>query len=168
MTAGQRRWMKLRGLLVPDGPHGDRTRGLLYEPFLASHGANFKVATAAFIFNPNGLRVGDNVYVGFGSYIGQGEVTLGDEVLVGNHVTIVGSNHLRKAGSYRFGGFKGEHVTIGRGTWLAAHCVVTAGVTVGAGCVVAAGAVVTKDFGDGLTIAGVPARVIGEVHDDVA
>lgn len=168
MTAGRRRWLTLRQLLVPDGPHGDRARGRLYEPYLAAYGTNFKVATAAFIFNPGGLRVGDNVYVGVGSYIGQGEVTLADEVLVGNHVTIVASNHLRRGGSYRFGGFRADPVTVGRGTWVAAHAVVTAGVTIGAGCVVAAGAVVTKDFGDGLVIAGVPARAIGESHDDVA
>lgn len=166
MTALERRLMKVRLALTPDGPHGDRRRGELYEPYMSAVGKNFKVATGALIFNPNGLRVGDHVYVGFGSYLGQGEIHLGDEVLIGNHATIVASNHLRKNGSYRFGGFRAEPVRIGCGTWIAAHTVITAGVTIGSGCVVAAGAVVTMDFGDNQVIAGVPARSIGTAKDD--
>ncbi len=159
--------MKLRAAFVPDGSAGDRQRGRLYEPFLRAHGDNFKVASAAFIYHPNGLTVGHHVYIGFGSYLGQGEIHLEDEVLIGNHAVIVASNHLRKAGSYRFGGFRAEPVHIGRGTWIAGHAVVTAGVTIGRGCLVAGGAVVTQDFGDDLIIGGVPARAIGSAKDDL-
>lgn len=166
MTPTERLLLKLRGAFVPDGPTGDRRRGSMVEPFLKAHGENFKVASAAFIYNPNGLSVGNHVYVGFGSYLGQGEIVLEDEVLIGSHATIVASNHLRKERSFRFGGYRAAPVRIGRGTWIAGHAVVTAGVTIGQGCLVAAGAVVTKDFGDDLIIGGVPARVLGEAKDD--
>ena len=86
--------MKWRLLFVPDGPLGDRTRGRLYEPFLKSYGKNFKVGSQAFIFNPNGLTVGNDVYIGFNAYLGQGDITLKDEVLIGNFVSITASNHL--------------------------------------------------------------------------
>jgi len=154
-------WFKLRILTTPHGARGDRDRGKLHEPFLARHGRNFKVAEQAYIYSPDLLEVGDDVYVGFGSYLGNGPIRLEDEVLIGNHVSITAANHLRKGNSYRFGGSEMDGIIVGRGSWIAAHACITAGVSIGEGCLVAAGAVVTKSFGDNLLIAGVPARAIG-------
>ena len=164
ITKNQRLWMKLRSLLIPDGAHGDRKRGVLYEPFLKSFGENFKVGSQALIYNPNGLTVGNHVYIGFNSYLGQGDIILEDEVLIGNFVSITASNHLIKGDSFRFGGYEAKTVTIGKGTWLGAHSSITAGVKIGKSCLVAAGAVVTKSFDDGKIIGGVPAREIGLVE----
>lgn len=165
LTGGQRLSMKLRGLLIPSGPHGDARRGALYRPHLLSCGENFKVAEQAFIYSPEKLRAGDHVYVGFCSYLGNGPIALEDEVLIGNHVSITAANHLEKDKSFRFGGSELKEVRIGRGTWIAAHACITAGVSIGAGSLVAAGAVVTRDFGDRLVIGGVPAKVIGHLDD---
>lgn len=149
---------------IPDGSYGDRERGRLYEPYLKDFGENFKVGSQAFIFNPNGLSVGDHVYIGFNSYIGQGEVELKDEVLIGNFVSITASNHLMKGDSFRFGGIKAEKIIIGRGTWIAAHASITAGVEIGSSCLVAAGAIVTKSIEENFKIiGGVPAKVISEL-----
>lgn len=157
--------LKLRALFIPDGPHGDRARGKLYEPYLRSFGENFKVGTNALIYNPNGLSVGNHVYIGFNSYLGQGNIELEDEVLIGNFVSITASNHLSKNGSYRFGGYEAKDIKIGKGTWLAAHSCIMAGVRLGVSCVVAAGAVVTKSFEDHQIIAGVPAKSIGKTDN---
>lgn len=157
--------MKLKSLLIPDGAHGDRKRGVLYEPFLRSFGENFKVGSQALIYNPNGLVVGNHVYIGFNSYLGQGEIVLEDEVLIGNFVSITASNHLMKDNSFRFGGYEAKTIKIGKGTWIAAHSSITAGVEIGKSCLVAAGAVVTKSFGDGKIIGGIPAREIGLIED---
>lgn len=154
--------IKLVGLFCPDGPTGDRFRGRLYQPFLKRYGTNFKVASGAFIFNPSGLSVGDNVYIGFGSYLGQGEITIEDEVLIGNFVSITASNHLKVDGSYRFGGFEGKAVFIGRGSWLAAGCKIMAGVEVGAGALIGAGAVVTKTVNPHSIALGIPAKEIAK------
>jgi acetyltransferase EpsM len=51
-------------------------------------------------------------------------------------------------------------VRIGEETLVGAGAVVIPGVSIGARCVVGAGAVVTSDVPDGVTVAGVPARVI--------
>lgn len=51
-------------------------------------------------------------------------------------------------------------VRIGRHCWLGKNAIVLPGVVLGDRCVVAAGAVVTKSFGPGSTVAGVPARLI--------
>lgn len=159
MTAFWRRWIQWRSLFIPMGPDGDRDRGKLYEPFLKSCGKNFKIASQAFIYNPAGLTVGNDVYIGFNSYIGNGEIMLCDEVLIGAFVSITATNHLRKLDSYRFGGSEGTPIIVGRGSWLGSHTSLLSGARIGAGCVVAAGAVVNREFGDRLLLAGIPAEI---------
>lgn len=144
--------------LIPSGHHGDRLRGRAYQIFMKKCGKNFKVSTNAFIYAPEKLSVGDNVYIGFNSYLGQGEINLSDEVLIGNFVSITASNHLKKNGSWRFGGFKPDPINIGRGAWLSANSCITAGVNIGSGTVVGAGAVVTKSFGSDKILIGIPAQ----------
>lgn len=166
MTKFWRLYLRIIGLFIPDGPLGDRRRGKLYEPFLKNVGVNFKVASQAMIYNPNGLEVGDHVYIGFNSYLGQGEIILANEVLIGNFVSITASNHLRKGNSYRFGGYESKIVCIGKGTWLGANTCILAGVSIGSGSVVAAGSVVTKSFGDNIVIGGVPAKVLKNLNHE--
>lgn len=158
--------IKFRSFFIADGPLGDRARGKLYEPYLKSCGKNFKVASQAMIYNPNGLEVGDHVYIGFNSYLGQGEIKLDDEVLIGNFVSLTASNHLRKDGSYRFGGFQSKKIKIGRGTWLGGNSCILAGVKLGQGVLVAAGSVVTKSFDSNVIIGGVPGKIIKEIKDE--
>ena len=157
--------IKWKSLLIPDGPLGDRARGKLYEPYLKSYGKNFKMGSQAFIFNPNGLEVGNDVYIGFNSYLGQGEVKLEDEVLIGNFVSITASNHLIKGDSFRFGGYKAESITIGRGSWIGAQSAITAGVSIGKSCLVAAGSIVTKSVNDSMVVGGVPAKEIATIEE---
>ena len=165
MTKWSRLKIKILNLFIVDGPDGDRSRGRLLEPYLKAFGKNFKVGSQAFIFNPKDLVVGDNVYIGFNSYLGQGEIELEDEVLIGNFVSITASNHLMKGDSFRFGGYKGEKIRIGYGTWIGALSSITSGVSIGKSCLVAAGSVVTHSFEDDQMIGGVPAKVIGNISD---
>ena len=151
------KWM---GFFIPDGPHGDKYRGLLYKPFMKECGDNFKMASNAFIFNPGGLSVGNHVYIGFNTYLGQGNIRLEDEVLIGNNASFTASNHLKKDGSYRFGGFNAKDILIKKGAWIAGNSSIMAGVTVGKGALVAAGAVVTKDVSENSIVGGVPAKEI--------
>lgn len=166
LTKFWRLYIRFRGIFIPEGPLGDRKRGKLYEPFLKKYGENFKVASQAMIYNPNGLEVGNHVYIGFNSYIGQGEISLADEVLIGNFVSVTASNHLRKNNSFRFGGFEAKKIQVGKGTWLGGNSCILAGVTIGSGCLVAAGSVVTKDFDNNKVIGGVPAKEIKTLDDE--
>ena len=58
-------------------------------------------------------------------------------------------------------------VTIGNDVWIGGNVTILPGVTVGNNVVVAAGAVVTKNIPDNCVAAGVPARKIKDIENDV-
>jgi len=153
-------WGLLFGLLVPNYGWGLRFRGRWVSPTLRRCGRNLKIANLVNIYNPSGLSVGNDVYIGHAVYLGDGEIELSDEVVIGPFCSITGGNHLFRDGSVRFGGYEYKPVRIGRGTWLGGHVSITAGVTVGSGCLIAAGAVVTRDIPDGMVAGGVPATIL--------
>lgn len=167
MTKFWRYYLKFRYHFIPEGPHGDVIRGNLYRPFLRQCGINFKVYTQAFIYDPNNLSVGNHVCIGFNAYVGSGAlITLEDGVTLGPFSLISSSSHLKKDGSYRFGGLVKDSVHIGSGSQIAAHAVITSGVHLGAGCLIAAGSIVTKSFeGENLIVGGVPAKIIKQLAE---
>lgn len=60
------------------------------------------------------------------------------------------------------GAVLGGAVNVGEGCLIGSGAVVLPGVRIGAGAVIAAGAVVTKHVGEGLTVAGAPAKEMNE------
>ena len=80
--------------------------------------------------------------------------------MLGPYTILASSNHTKRNGSYRQGAPEHLPIVLKRGSWTAAHVVVTAGVTIGAGSACAAGAVVTKDVPDNTVVGGIPARPI--------
>lgn len=58
-------------------------------------------------------------------------------------------------------------VIIGENVWIGSSSTILPGVTVGDNSVVAAGAVVTKDVPKNAVVAGVPARVVKEINNNL-
>lgn len=151
---------------LPNNRIANRIRGLLFSPFLGSCGRNLQVAARVTLLNTHRMYIGNDVYIGYSAWLnGLGGLHFDHEVILGPFVSISTLTHVRKDGSFRFGGAQSASVRIGRGSWLAAHVSVSSGVTIGNGVLVAANAAVTKDVPDDVTVGGVPARIIGKATD---
>ncbi len=110
-----------------------------------------------------GLVIGDNVGISQYGFIGaRGLITNGNNVQIGPRVTMYSENHvfddlkslIREQGLTRKG------IVIEDDCWLGTGCIILDGVTVGRGSVVAAGCVVTKSVPPYSILAGVPGRVL--------
>lgn len=171
----QMRWavpMRMVGVLtdwMPDNRVTIRLRGRLASLFIKECGKNFQMGSQVTLLNPHELQVGDDVYVARGSWLNAlGGLHLEDEVVLGPYVVISTLQHVFKDRSVRFGGSTAAPVSIGRGSWLAAHVSVKCGTRVGAGNLVAANACVVKNTPDHVVVGGVPAKVLGDNKDGEA
>jgi acetyltransferase-like isoleucine patch superfamily enzyme len=121
-----------------------------------------------------GLVIGDDVGISQYGFIGvRGPVRIGNHVLMGPRVTIYAENHnfddldrlIADQGVTRLG------ITIEDDCWLGSGCTILDGVTIGRGSVVAAGCVVTKSVPPYSIVAGVPGHVVRQrgagqpIHD---
>lgn len=107
------------------------------------------------------IRIGRDVWRSFalsgGCYVqGINGIYIGDGTAFGPGVKIISANHDPLTGRMTLD----PPIRIGRRCWIGANAVILPGVVLGDGVIVAAGAVVTKSFDSGVTVAGVPARVI--------
>lgn len=113
-----------------------------------------------------GIRLGRDSLVGEYCVIrGQGGVDIGDRVYLSPLVQVVAVDHVFDDATRPFieQGITARGIAIEDDVWIGSGAVVTDGVRLGRGCVVAAGAVVTHDVPPRSIVAGVPARVVGEV-----
>ena len=128
---------------------------------MAQCGQRFEVANDVRILGLECLSVGDDVYFAPGVVVLAGSrIAIDSEVMLAHKVLVTDGNHTMMEGSYRFGERANMPVSIGFGTWIGANAVILPGVNVGRGVLVAAGAVLTSSVVDGVTVGGIPARVL--------
>jgi acetyltransferase-like isoleucine patch superfamily enzyme len=148
---------------LPDIKAVMRMRGFLLRPSFKSCGRNFQVARGVTINFPHRLEIGRDVYIATGSWLhAWGGIVVEDEVQVGPYSVLVTGDHTLEAGSYRYGPSKLAPIHLCRGSWIAAHAVVTKGVRLGRGALLAASSVATTDIPDFAVAGGVPAKIIKE------
>jgi serine O-acetyltransferase len=105
-----------------------------------------------------GAQLGRGVFVDHGTGIVIGETAVvGDDVSMLHGVTLGGTG--KESGD--------RHPKIGAGVLLGAGATVLGNVRVGAGARVAAGSVVVREVAAHTTVAGVPARMVGEMRGEV-
>lgn len=110
------------------------------------------------------IKVGKGVILYFANscncYIqGINGVEIGDNTIFAPGVKIISANHNKTDFSLHE---KIRPIKIGKQCWLGANAVILPGVELGDNVIVGAGSVVTKSFGDNVTIAGIPAKIISQ------
>jgi maltose O-acetyltransferase len=95
-------------------------------------------------------------------------VRIGARVYVGYEVILITADHEIGPSAQRCGARACGPIDIGDGAWIGSRVVILPGVRIGRGAVVAAGAVVTKDIAPNTLAAGVPARFVRDLDEEVA
>lgn len=118
--------------------------------------------------NGKNIHVGDEFLANYNvTFLDVTNINIGDNVWIGPCTLIATVNHpLNPAGRRKHLGIAKE-VTIGNDVWIGGNVTIVPGVHIGNNVVVAAGAVVTKDVPDNSLVAGVPAKKIKELVNDV-
>ena len=130
-----------------------------------SIGADSKIG--AFVEIQKNAAIGARCKISSHSFVCEG-VTLEDEVFVGHGVMFTNDRYPRAAnedGSLQTeDDWKVVATLVKQRASIGSNATIVAGVVIGKGALVGAGAVVTRDVPDYAIVAGVPARVIGEVR----
>jgi acetyltransferase-like isoleucine patch superfamily enzyme len=129
-------------------------------------GANSKIGT--FVEIQKGATVGSNCKISSHSFICEG-VDIEDGVFIGHGVMF--TNDIYPKAVAEDGNLQTEadwkvvRTHIKNRASIGSNATILCGITIGEGALVGAGAVVTKDVPDFAIVAGVPAKVIGDVRD---
>jgi UDP-2-acetamido-3-amino-2,3-dideoxy-glucuronate N-acetyltransferase len=122
----------------------------------------------SFVEIQKNATVGRHCKISSHSFLCEG-VVIEDEVFVGHGVMF--TNDLYPQATNDDGSLQTEadwsvvKTLVKRRASIGSNVTILAGVTIGAKALVGAGAVVTKDVPDYAIVAGVPARVVGDVRD---
>jgi UDP-2-acetamido-3-amino-2,3-dideoxy-glucuronate N-acetyltransferase len=121
----------------------------------------------AFVEVQKGACIGARVKVSSHAFICEG-VTIDDEVFIGHGVMFTNDRYPRATNSdgslQTDTDWTVETTRVKRRASIGSNATIVSGVTIGEGAVVGAGAVVTTDVPDYAIVAGVPARVIGDIR----
>lgn len=141
-----------------------------------SVGINTRIeGTGNLQFLGKGMRVGNNVGLGYDSFYGcSGGIEIGDDTIIGNMVSFHSENHVFESLQIpiRSQGVQHKGIRIGKNCWIGAKATILDGADVADGCVIAAGAVVKAGFYAANSVyGGVPAKLIRyrqekEVYDE--
>lgn len=108
-----------------------------------------------------GVRIGDHVEIGSNSCIDKGAIVftkIEDFVKIDNLVHIAHNCQIGKGSMIIAGAEVSGSVTLGEDVWVGPNACIIDGVSIGSNSMVGIGAVVTKSFGNNVTVAGNPAR----------
>jgi UDP-2-acetamido-3-amino-2,3-dideoxy-glucuronate N-acetyltransferase len=130
-----------------------------------SIGAQTKIG--AFVEIQKGAHVGSRCKVSSHSFICEG-VEIEDEVFIGHGVIFTNDVYpaaTNPEGALQSGAdWKVVRTRVKKGASIGSNATLIAGISIGENALIGAGAVVTHDVPDYAIVAGVPARVIGDVR----
>lgn len=140
----------------------------LIHSFFGKAGENVNVLPGFMCDNGHNIYVGDDFIANYNvTILDVAEVHIGDHVMIGPSSLICTVNHPLTPQGRRHHLSIVKPITIGNDVWIGGNVTILPGVTIGNNVVVAAGAVVTKDIPDNTLVAGVPARKIRDLENDL-
>jgi UDP-2-acetamido-3-amino-2,3-dideoxy-glucuronate N-acetyltransferase len=148
------------------GPHVTIFHPDLVNLYGCTIGADTRIG--AFVEIQKNASVGERCKISSHTFVCEG-VVIEDEVFIGHGVMF--TNDIYPAATTNEGAMKGAddwEVTptlVKKRASIGSNATILAGLTIGAGALVGAGAVVTRDVPDYAIVAGVPAKVIGDVRE---
>lgn len=147
--------------ILPNAGWAIRLRGAFLRPFFKQCGKGLRVAKGVTLNNTENLTIGEHVYFGHYTWINAiGGCHIGSYTQIAPFTVIATSNHSWNGYSFCGTPKKGT-IRIGNGSWVAAHCTITAGTIIGEGTIVAANSVLTaNEYPAHSLLAGVPAKII--------
>lgn len=143
---------------------GDMSRVVLGDG-VSLHGPSVVVVVDGGGLTGSRLEIGEGTFIGeFANLRTAGTtIRIGRRCLLGQNVTIVGSNHgIRSGVPIVDQPWTGSGVEVGDDVWIASNCVVVAGARIGDGAVIAANSVVRGEVPANAVMAGSPARQVGQ------
>ena len=155
--------------IAPDVSLGKNVR--IFQPDLVNlYGCSIDAETkiGSFVEIQKNASIGARCKISSHTFICEG-VTIEDEVFIGHGVMF--TNDLYPRAVNDDGSLQTESdwavvtTRVKRRASIGSNATIMAGVTIGESAMIGAGAVVTKDVGDYAIVAGVPARVIGDVRE---
>ena len=118
--------------------------------------------------NGGNIHVGNNFFANYNvTILDNREVRIGDNVMIGPHTLIATVGHPLSPAKRRAHSAIAKPIIIGNDVWIGGNVTIMPGLTIGNNVVIAAGAVVTKDVPDNSLVAGVPAKKVRDLENDV-
>lgn len=112
------------------------------------------------------INLGKHVFINHAcSFLDMGGITIEDHVLIGPKVNLITENHPLNPVDRRT--LICKPILIKRNAWIGAAATILPGVTIGENAIVAAGAVVSKDVPHNVMVAGVPAKIIKSIENEI-
>ncbi|XPF93989.1 acyltransferase [Colwellia sp. RE-S-Sl-9] len=125
-------------------------------------GINCKFHGDVKVYYSEGLKLGDNIRVGFGSFFfALGGISIGNNTQISRNVVIYSANHSTEGEAIPYDDqYILKPVTIGKSVWIGMNVMILPGVTIGDGAVIGMGAVISKNVEPGAIVVGSSQRII--------
>ncbi len=143
-----------------------KLRNSLFKLLFSSYGNNNIIKNGFSCNYGFNISIGSNCYFNFNlTILDTYKVTIGSNVFIGPNVVISPVTHPKNPKTRLC--LTGKQIVIEDDVWIGAGAIILPGVTLKKGSIIGAGSVVNKDTYEFEIVAGVPARQIGEVKNDV-
>lgn len=140
-------------------------RRWFYQMMGAKIGKNTVICRRAEILFPRGLKLDDNVAIGwFVDLDARGGIIVDHDTNISSHTKFITGSHDINDSKFK-ADFK--PINVGHHCWIGTGAIILHGVNIGDGAVVAAGAVVTKDIPPYEVWGGVPAKFMKKRNNNL-